>query len=96
MKTLIVDPAIHSLGGHHYAAIDRLQVELTGVEIDAPCLGSVAATPDVVRALDCTAAFTSPVYGRDYDSPGEFQVRVERTSRELSRALRQLGPWRAF
>lgn len=93
MKTLIVDPAIHSLGGHHYAAIDRLQVELAGVGIDAPCLGSVAATPDVVRALDCTAAFTCPVYGRDYDSPGEFQVRVDRTSRELSRALRQLGAW---
>lgn len=93
MKTLIVDPAIHSLGGHHYAAIDRLQVELAGVGIDAPCLGSVAATPDVVRTLDYTAAFTGPVYGRDYGSPREFQVRVDRTSRELSRALRQLGAW---
>ncbi len=93
MKTLIVDPAIHSPGGHHYAAIDRLQVELAGVGIDAPCIGSVVATPDVVRALDCTAAFTSPVYGRDYQGPREFQGRVDRTSRELSRALRQLGTW---
>ena len=88
MKTLIVDPAIHSRGGHHYAAIERLQAELALLGIDAPCLGSIAATPDVVSTLDCTAAFTSPVYGRDYHNPREFQVGVDRTSRELTRALR--------
>ena len=93
MKTLIVDPAIHSRGGHHHAAIERLQAELARLGIDAPCFGSVAATPDVVRVLDCTAAFTSPVYGRDYGGPREFQGRVDRTSRELSRALRRLGAW---
>jgi len=75
------------------AAIDRLQVELAGMGIDAPCLGSIAATPDVVSTLDCTAAFTSPVYGRDYHNPREFQVGVDRTSRELTRALRRLGTW---
>lgn len=93
MKTLIVDPAIHSRGGHHYAAIERLQAELARLGIEAPCLGSIAATPDVVRSLDCTATFTSPVYGRDYDGPREFQGRVDRTSRELTRALRELGTW---
>lgn len=93
MKTLIVDPAIHSRGGHHYAAIDRLQAELAGLGIDAPCLGSIAATPDVARSLDCTAVFTGPVYGRDYASPGEFEARVAQTSRELARALKHPGSW---
>lgn len=93
MKALIVDPAVHSRGGHHYTAIDRLQAELSRLGIDAPCLGSAVASPDVARALDCTAAFTSPVYGRDYASPQEFQNRVYQTSRELSRALKHLGEW---
>ncbi len=93
MKTLIVDPALHSHGGHHYAAVDRLQAELSRLGIDAPCLGSAVAHPDVIRALDCTAAFTCPVYGRDYASAGEFAVRVAQTSRELSRALQHLGVW---
>ncbi|WP_422009853.1 hypothetical protein [Reyranella sp.] len=93
MKTLIVDPAIHSRGGHHYAAINRLQAELAGLGLDAPCLGSIAATPDVTRSLDCTATFTGPVYGRDYASPREFEARVAQTSRELARALKRLGAW---
>lgn len=93
MNTLIVDPAVHSPGGHHYAAVDRLQVELAGVGIDAPCLGSVAAIPDVIRTLNCTAIFGSPVYGRDYRNPTEFRDLVDRTTRELSRGLRRLGTW---
>lgn len=93
MRTLIVDPAIHSRGGHHYAAVDRLQAELDRLGIDAACLGSIAATPDVARALDCTATFTGPVYGRDYASPREFEARVAQTSRELARALKHLGIW---
>jgi len=93
MRTLIVDPAIHSRGGHHYAAVDRLQTELDWLGIDAACLGSIAATSDVARALDCTATFTGPVYGRDYASPREFEARVAQTSRELARALKQLGTW---
>lgn len=93
MKTLIVDPAIHSRGGHHHAAVDRLQGELSRLGIEAPCLGSAIAQPEVMRTLDCTAAFTSPVYGRDYASAREFAVRVAQTSRELSRALQHLGVW---
>ena len=93
MKALIVDPAIHSRGGHHYTAIDRLQAEFARAGIEAPCLGSLAATPDVARSLDCTPAFTSPVYGRSYAHPDEFRGRVDRTSRELGRALKRLGTW---
>lgn len=93
MKALIVDPAIHSRGGHHYAAIDRLRAELARLGIDAACLGSIHAAPDIVRALDCIPTFTSPVYGRDYDGPREFGGRVDRTSKELARALKHLGTW---
>lgn len=93
MKTLIVDPALHSRGGHHYAAIKRLRAELAQTGVEVACLGSVAATPDVVRTLDCVPTFGSPVYGRVYHGPKEFQDRVDRTSRELSRGLRRLGTW---
>lgn len=58
MNMFIVDPAVHSRGGHHYVAIDRLQAELSRLGIDAACLGSAVASPDVVRALDFTATFT--------------------------------------
>ncbi len=93
MKALIVDPAIHSRGGHHYTAMERLQAELARLGIDPASLGSMAATSDVVHTLECAATFTCPVYGRDYGGPREFQGRVDRTSRELTRALRQLGTW---
>jgi len=49
MKALIVDPAVHSRGGHHHAAVKRLQTELAQLGIKAPCLGSAYATPDIVR-----------------------------------------------
>jgi glycosyltransferase involved in cell wall biosynthesis len=93
MKTLIVDPAIHSRGGHHYAAIDRLQSEFSRLGIEAACLGSAAATPDIACDLACSPTFASPVYGRDYSGPKEFDLRVARTSRELSRALQRMGTW---
>ena len=93
MKTLIVDPAIHSRGGHHYAAIDRLRTELARLGVEAACLGSRNATPDVVRTLDCIPAFASPVYGRDYANRTEFGGRVNQTTNELTRALKHLGTW---
>ena len=93
MKALIVDPAVHSPGGHHYGAVKRLQTELARLYIEAPCLGSVFAEPATVSDLACTPTFSSSVYGRDYSSPREFKLRVDCTSRELSRALRRHGAW---
>ena len=40
MKAQIIDPAVHSLGGHHFNAVQRLQDELAGLGVAAPCLGS--------------------------------------------------------
>jgi glycosyltransferase involved in cell wall biosynthesis len=88
MKVLIIDPALHSMGGHHYTAVQRLQAELAQLGIDAPCLGSVFADRQVVDELACTPTFTHSVYGRTYATPAEFGISVEGTLRELARAMR--------
>ena len=64
MKALIIDPAVHSLGGHHFNAVQRLQGELAGLGVAAPCLGSAFADRRVVDELACTPTFTRSVYGR--------------------------------
>lgn len=91
MKALIVDPAVHSRGGHHHAAVKRLQTELSRQGITAPCLGSAYATPDIVRDLACTPIFERSVYGRDYSE--SLELGVDRTGRELSQAVQQHGSW---
>jgi glycosyltransferase involved in cell wall biosynthesis len=90
-KALIVDPALHSMGGHHYNAVLRLQRELSTLGIDAPCLGSATADRKVMHALACTPSFTRSVYGRDYATPGEFLRSVEETGRQLAQGLRRHG-----
>jgi len=91
MKALIIDPALRSMGGHHYNAAVRLQGELSKLGINAQCLGSAYADQDVVRELGCMPSFTKSVYGRSYSHPGEFAQSVEETSRQLSQALRRQG-----
>lgn len=91
MKALIIDPALHSMGGHHYTAVGRLQGELGALGVDAPCLGSAYADRHVVAELACTPTFTRAVYGRSYAAATEFAESVEETSRQLSQAMRRLG-----
>ncbi len=90
MKALIVDPAVHSMGGHHYNAVQRLQDELGKLGVEAPCLGSVYADRQVQQELGSTPAFSRSVYGRSYTAPNEFTESVEETSRQLSQAMRRL------
>lgn len=91
MKAQIIDPAVHSLGGHHFNAVQRLQDELAGLGVAAPCLGSAYADRRVVEELTCTPTFTRSVYGRVYTTPAEFADSVEETSRQLAEALRRSG-----
>ena len=91
MKVLIIDPAVHSQGGHHYNAVQRLQSELAKLGLAAPCLGSAYANAQVASALDCTPTFTRSVYGRSYAAPTEFADSVEETSRNLAQALARRG-----
>jgi glycosyltransferase involved in cell wall biosynthesis len=91
MKALIIDTAVHSLGGHHFNAVQRLQGELAGLGVAAPCLGSAYADRRVVEELTCTPTFTRSVYGRTYAAPGEFADSVEETGRQLADAMRRSG-----
>ena len=91
MKALIIDPAVHSLGGHHFNAVQRLQSELAGLGVAAPCLGSAYADRRVVDELACMPTFTRSVYGRSYATPAEFADSVEETGRQLAEAMRRSG-----
>lgn len=91
MKALIIDPAVRSLGGHHFNAVQRLQAELAGRGVAAPCLGSAYADRRVVEELACTPTFTRSVYGRSYATSGEFADSVEEAGRQLAEAMRRSG-----
>jgi glycosyltransferase involved in cell wall biosynthesis len=91
MKALIIDPAVHSLGGHHFNAVQRLQGELGKLGMAAPCLGSAYADRQVVDELACTPTFTRSVYGRSYATPAEFDDSVAETGRQLAEAMRRSG-----
>jgi glycosyltransferase involved in cell wall biosynthesis len=91
MKALIIDPAVHSLGGHHFNAVQRLQGELAGLGVAAPCLGSAYADRRVADELACTPTFTRSVYGRTYATPVEFADSVEEAGRQLAEAMRRSG-----
>ncbi len=87
MTALIVDPALHSLGGHHYNAVERLQRELVRFGITAPCLGSAQADEPTRQALACTPTFSRSIYGRQDDDDRAFPADVARVERELAKAL---------
>lgn len=87
MRALIVDPALHSMGGHHYNATLALTAKLGALGIDHDCLASAYASEQAVRELGCTPCFTRSVYGRSYATPEEFEQQVRTTLGELSRAL---------
>ena len=89
MKALIIDPALHSMGGHHYNAMHALRAKLSALGVEHDCLGSANADAQTIRDLGCTPCFTQAVYGRAYDAPEEFEHRVQTIVKELSLALRQ-------
>jgi glycosyltransferase involved in cell wall biosynthesis len=91
MKALIIDPAVHSLGGHHFNAVQRLQGELSALGVAAPCLGSAQADRRVVEELACVPTFSRSVYGRSYATPTEFADGVEETTRQLAEAMHRSG-----
>jgi glycosyltransferase involved in cell wall biosynthesis len=91
VKALIVDPALHSMGGHHFNATLALNAELSALGIDHSCLASASADARVTNELGGTPCFTRPVYGRTYRAEREFRDNARQTRRELSRALRGHG-----
>lgn len=89
MKVLIIDPALHSMGGHHYNATHALRAKLSALGVEHDCLGSANADAQTIRDLGCTPCFTQAVYGRTYEAPEEFEQRVQTVLKELSNALKQ-------
>ncbi len=88
MKALIIDPALHSMGGHHYNAALGLKIELSKLGVDYACLASSFADRDVVQGLEATPSFTRSVYGRTEWTHRAFGESVAETCRQLSRGLR--------
>jgi glycosyltransferase involved in cell wall biosynthesis len=88
MRALILDPALHSMGGHHYSAMQRLMSELTSLGVQHEALGSANADDQVKSMLGVRPCFTSSVYGRTAWTHQEFLRHVEDTGTELARYLR--------
>lgn len=89
---LIVDPAIHSLGGHHYVAMERLTTELDELSVSYGCLGAASVDIRVREALGVNRCFSESIYGRtDWTMP-EFQRRAKAMARDLARKVRWRRP----
>ena len=93
MKVLIVDPGLHSVGGHHYNAVERLQREFSMFCFESRCFGSAQADLHTRRTLDCLPVFSRSVYGRRYFTDDEFASAVRGTAKEFSGALRAARFW---
>jgi glycosyltransferase involved in cell wall biosynthesis len=84
MRALIVDPALHSMGGHHYSAVLALGTELSRLGVEHACLASSFADEDVIQGLGAVPCFARSVYGRTEWTGREFAADVAETRRQLS------------
>jgi glycosyltransferase involved in cell wall biosynthesis len=88
MRVLIIDPALRSMGGHHYNALLRLQTEFARLEIATRSLVSAYADRRVCEVLGGRPTFTQSVYSRHYAGPAEIAQNVAETEGQLHRARR--------
>jgi glycosyltransferase involved in cell wall biosynthesis len=93
MKVLIADPGLHSMGGHHYNAVQRLMDELAAPGFETRCFGAAQADPHTMHTLACRPVFSRSVYWRRYHGNDEFDAAVRATARELFGALRATAFW---
>lgn len=89
MKALIIDPALRSLGGHHFSAARRLHQELGSAGFKVSCLASAYADVNVSQMNNCFPIFTTSVYARKYENELEFKRSVEATATQLIKAARR-------
>jgi glycosyltransferase involved in cell wall biosynthesis len=89
---LIVDPAIHSLGGHHYVAVERLDHEIRGLSLRFTCLGSRNVDVHTRKELRVRPCFSETIYGRTDWTVTEFRRRAEAMANELMSAVRWRRP----
>lgn len=89
---LIVDPAIRSLGGHHYVAMQRLHRELHDMSLSFRALGSAQVDLHIRKELGVRPCFSETIYGRTIWTGSEFRRRAEAMAKELMRAVRWRRP----
>jgi len=83
INALIIDPALHSMGGHHYTATARLLDQLDQLDITYKALGSSYADARVRNSLGVTPCFPQSVYGRTDSTERGFTQLVSTTRSAL-------------
>lgn len=89
---LIVDPALQAIGGHHFAAAERLATEIAMSGGDCSILCASRADSIVIEELKADRCFSETIYGRTDPSMGEFERRAGVMAKELIRKLRWTRP----
>src|SRR5512139_298415 len=88
MRTLIVDPSLHAVGGHHYNAAEKLTRDLSELGISYEVLGSVHADEQTRAELGVKPCFSLSIYSRSAWTHREFLRSVDETFNELVRYFR--------
>lgn len=87
MMAVILDPALHSMGGHHHSAYLRLRHELTERAVRFRYLVSNRADRSLRLDADVRPTFSRCVYGRSNWSHSQFHDDVDITFSELKKGL---------
>lgn len=87
MMTVVLDPALHSMGGHHHSAYLRLGQELTERAVEHRYLVSNRANDGLRVDAHVRATFSRCVYGRTNWTHLQFSDDVDTTLFELRKGM---------
>ena len=90
--SMIVDPALQAIGGHHYSAAQRLAAETGAVGVEYRILCSSRADSNVIETLNAERCFSESIYGRTDSGVLEFERRAKAISKDLVRMARWTRP----
>ncbi len=71
--SMIIDPALQGIGGHHYSAAERLAAETGAVGGGYRILCSSRADSNVISTLKAERCFSESIYGRTDAGMLEFE-----------------------
>jgi glycosyltransferase involved in cell wall biosynthesis len=83
---LVIDPGLHMEGGHNYPALLRLKAELSKLNVEHACLGSMLADK-AVRKLAAPVLPARGLWWRSHYTRAEFLKHAKVMSDQLSLAL---------
>ncbi len=90
--SMIIDPALQGIGGHHYSAAERLAAETGAVGGGYRILCSSRADSNVISTLKAERCFSESIYGRTDAGMLEFERRAKAISKDLVRMVRWTRP----